>query len=57
MIFVKKEIAQNRYDICKSCEHFNMEMKICNQCGCFMKIKVKMPGAFCPVNKWFKQNN
>ena len=57
MIFVKKEIAQNRYDICKSCEHFNMEIKICNQCVCFMKIKVKMPGAFCPVNKWFKQNN
>lgn len=54
MIYVKKEIAQNRYDICKSCEHFNLETKNCNLCGCFMKVKVKIPEAFCPVNKWFK---
>ena len=57
MIYVKKEIAQHRYDICKSCEHFNIETKNCDLCGCFMKVKVKIHEAFCPLNKWFKKLN
>lgn len=51
-MFVVKEVAQARYDICKQCEHFNKIMYTCNQCGCFMKAKVKMTQATCPISKW-----
>ena len=27
-------------------------IKQCKKCGCFMPLKVNVPGAKCPVNKW-----
>lgn len=49
--FVNKEIAQERYDICKGCP-FLLPTKQCSKCGCFMKAKVKMAHAECPEGKW-----
>ena len=43
--------AKAKYAICKQCEFFN-EYKFCKQCGCFMPIKVLIPGVECPINKW-----
>jgi hypothetical protein len=48
---VPKEVAQERYDICKECP-FLLPTTQCNQCGCFMKAKVKLPMAACPEHKW-----
>jgi hypothetical protein len=50
--FVTKEIAQERYDICKSCPKFIQPTKQCSECGCFMKAKVKLAKAECPIHKW-----
>ena len=47
------ELSTNeRYKICESCEHFRASIKQCKKCGCFMPLKVNVPGAKCPVNKW-----
>lgn len=50
--FVDKQKAQERYNICKSCEFFNTSLYTCKQCGCLMKLKVKFAGQKCPVDKW-----
>lgn len=52
MIFIVKEIAQKRYDICKKCDSFNTTTFTCEECGCFMKLKVKIATSFCPLQKW-----
>ena len=50
-----------RWSICEGCEHFR-EFSIvhrhlnvghqCDQCGCFMEVKVRIPGMKCPIGKW-----
>lgn len=52
MLFIDKNIAQNRYNLCKQCEYFNSTITTCKQCGCIMKIKVKLKDSNCPINKW-----
>ena len=51
-MFVVKEIAQSRFDICKKCENLNHVFFTCEKCGCFMKAKVKFSQAKCPIGKW-----
>lgn len=50
-MIVKKEIAQDRYEICISCPRIN-SLKICTICNCIMPIKVKFAKASCPAGKW-----
>ena len=45
-------IAVDRMKICLQCEHFFKATKQCKKCGCFMPIKVRLPGLHCPVDKW-----
>ncbi len=51
ILLVNKTIAQQRYDICKSCPRFT-KLKICSICNCIMPIKVKFAVADCPAGKW-----
>jgi hypothetical protein len=52
-IWLSKEKAQDRYNICKSCEHLSSApMFICKKCNCFAKLKTKMPFTSCPEGKW-----
>ena len=41
--------AQARYDVCKQCIPLTAQ---CQECGYFMKIKVKFEVPQCPLNKW-----
>lgn len=50
--YVNDELYQKRLDTCRSCEHFFKPTAQCKKCGCFMKIKVAMIDASCPVEKW-----
>lgn len=50
--FASKEIAQQRYDICKSCSEFSSPLKICKQCYCLVLAKVRFHYTACPLNKW-----
>lgn len=48
----RKRIGDERLEICKSCEHLEIESLRCRQCGCYMEIKVKLPFVSCPLDKW-----
>lgn len=50
--FVSHNTAKNRYEICKTCEHLNSIIKVCNQCHCFMPAKATLSNVACPLNKW-----
>jgi hypothetical protein len=52
---VTKDVAQERFDICKGCP-FLLATNQCSKCGCFMKLKVKLAHAECPIGKWGKVN-
>jgi len=49
---VEQDIAEDRMDVCRSCEHFLKMTGQCKKCGCIMAIKTKLPNATCPINKW-----
>lgn len=39
-------------EICKKCDSFVQMFKICNECKCFMPLKVTFEKANCPLGKW-----
>lgn len=43
--------ALKRYSVCKECPNYKKYR--CKVCGCFMPIKVLLPGTHCPLVKWF----
>lgn len=50
--FAHKTLQDIRYGICESCPELTKHTKQCKQCGCFMKLKVKLAEAVCPLGKW-----
>ena len=49
-IKVSPDIQTYRWNICTSCESLDHDR--CNECGCFMKVKVQLASANCPLHKW-----
>jgi hypothetical protein len=50
--YAKEDIAQTRWSICEQCPRLLKATSQCKECGCFMKIKVKLQEAVCPLAKW-----
>lgn len=50
--FAEPSVQEARYEICESCPELTKHTKQCKQCGCFMKLKVKLAEASCPLGKW-----
>lgn len=46
------ETAEKRYAICLECPRLLKATNQCKECGCFMKLKVKLKDAVCPLGKW-----
>lgn len=44
--------AVKRWNICVDCDRLIRLTRQCKECGCFMKIKVRLRGAECPLGKW-----
>lgn len=44
------DYLKERMPICRSCEHF--KMNVCARCGCFMPVKTRFSWAECPIGKW-----
>lgn len=55
-VFLPKEEAQKRYDICKQCDSFIPLTTQCKECGCVMKVKAKLRHTMCPLDKWKELN-
>ena len=53
--FKKSQFSEYRLDICKKCPYLR-DNTTCKICGCFMKRKVNIPQASCPLKKWKKEN-
>lgn len=47
-----EELADERFKICKGCEHLFKVTNQCKKCGCFMELKTKLEQATCPIGKW-----
>ena len=47
-------ISKIRYRTCKLCPMFDPALKVCDECGCFMPIKVQFKIFTCPLDKWPK---
>ena len=52
VISVSSEEKYKRLSICQECDSFKLTTKQCNECGCFMEVKVRIPGMKCPIGKW-----
>lgn len=50
MLFVDKEDAKLRKDICYKCH--NNKLGICSECGCIIATKIKLCYTYCPIKKW-----
>lgn len=46
------EEAERRFSICRECPSLLAVTSQCRECGCFMKLKVKIKEATCPLEKW-----
>lgn len=47
-----QETIDARMSICNECPFFRSNMKRCDKCGCFMKLKTTLDRARCPIGKW-----
>jgi len=56
-----EQIANERWGICKECEHLDTEGKkcaapgsqpCCDECGCSLAFKTRALSTSCPKNKW-----
>lgn len=50
--FTTKEIQNKRYSICRNCDSNNFG--VCVQCGCILKLKIRLKDAMCPIGNWGK---
>lgn len=46
------DVESARLELCLSCEHYTEEDENCEQCGCYVPMKVKDVHGRCPVDKW-----
>lgn len=46
------EEESTRYSLCMECPEFFKPTTQCKKCGCFMKAKVKLKLATCPIGNW-----
>lgn len=44
--------ASRRWSICIDCDRLFRPTRQCKECGCFMKIKVRIKSQKCPLGKW-----
>ena len=48
----EEDIATSRFATCQECPSLIPLTNQCKECGCFMKLKVKLQAATCPLGKW-----
>lgn len=47
-----EELANERFGKCEGCSYLTKNTHQCKKCGCFMKLKVMLQNASCPIGKW-----
>lgn len=49
-----QQMMLDRWRVCRDCPELRAGA-VCGKCGCFMKAKVKLAAAECPLGKWNKE--
>ena len=50
--YANEPLALERWNSCSKCPELIKVTSQCKSCGCFMKLKVKLEEANCPLGKW-----
>jgi hypothetical protein len=50
--WILSPIYKKRYGICLKCEELSEDYLSCNDCHCYLPIKVKLSFSKCPKKKW-----
>lgn len=51
-IFAEPEVIAKRAAICENCYYFNDSIRQCNDCTCFVDLKVNLKKEKCPQDFW-----
>ena len=46
------EKGKERMIICSDCDSYRKSVRLCNECNCFMPVKVLFHKQECPLGKW-----
>lgn len=46
-----KQQTLDRWRVCRDCDRLDAAFR-CKECGCFMKAKVRLSDASCPMGRW-----
>ena len=49
---VDDAVYEQRLDVCKSCNFYDVEQNRCMQCGCWLNYKARYSAGQCPIGKW-----
>jgi uncharacterized paraquat-inducible protein A len=49
---VDDAVYEQRLDVCKSCNFYDVEQNRCMRCGCWLKYKARYSAGQCPIGKW-----
>ena len=49
-----EQMVLDRWRTCRGCDRLDATFR-CRECGCFMKAKVKLQAATCPLGLWAGQ--
>jgi hypothetical protein len=50
--FSAEAASTARLAICRNCDYFEPGPVRCLYCGCFLRVKVRMPREACPIGRW-----
>jgi hypothetical protein len=50
-IIANKELQNSRLETCRQCDKF-INDTTCDECGCYMILKVTIKQLTCPLGKW-----
>ena len=51
-LMVSDSVFDQRIEICRECEAFDVRKFQCNECGCPLQQKARMILDACPLDKW-----
>jgi len=51
-LYASDTVYEQRLDVCKECEYYDVEQIRCKHCGCWLKYKARFNSGQCPIGKW-----
>ena len=51
-LYASDVVYNQRLDICKECEYYDVQQVRCRHCGCWLKYKARFKEGHCPIGKW-----